>query len=150
MSESLPLGAHLITPRLGYFHHGVYVGDGRVIQYSGFNRFLRRGPVEEVSVERFTRGRGFRVKPWVAPRFSAAACIERARSRLGENRYRFWSNNCEHFCHWCISGTSRSAQVEAWTAWRDRVLELFGWSLGSGRKADGSQLKCAAFSLDVR
>ena len=33
---------------------------------------------------------------------------------LGEDRYRVWTNNCEHFVHWCLSGTARSAQVERW------------------------------------
>ena len=36
----------------------------------------------------------------------------RARSRLGENRYRFFSNNCEHFSEWCVNGEHRSPQVE--------------------------------------
>jgi hypothetical protein len=33
------------------------------------------------------------------------------RSRLGENDYRLLTNNCEHFCNWCLSGVSLSAQV---------------------------------------
>jgi hypothetical protein len=35
----------------------------------------------------------------------------RARSRLGEDDYRLFSNNCEHFCNRCLSGVSHSAQV---------------------------------------
>ncbi|MBM3395582.1 MAG: hydrolase, partial [Betaproteobacteria bacterium] len=49
MPTSIPVGSHLITPRRGYIHHGVYVGEGRVIHYAGFKGFLRAGPVEEVS-----------------------------------------------------------------------------------------------------
>ena len=30
-----PLGAHLVTPRRGYTHHGIYVGNGIVIHYAG-------------------------------------------------------------------------------------------------------------------
>jgi hypothetical protein len=30
-----PLGAHMITPRHGYRHHGIYVGGGSVVQYGG-------------------------------------------------------------------------------------------------------------------
>jgi hypothetical protein len=37
----------------------------------------------------------------------------RARSRLGENRYDIFRNNCEHFCEWCLSGVSRSRQLES-------------------------------------
>jgi hypothetical protein len=29
-----PLGAHLATPRLGYLHHGIYVGRGYVVSNS--------------------------------------------------------------------------------------------------------------------
>jgi hypothetical protein len=112
--DELPLGAHLTSPRRGYLHHGVYAGNGRVIHYGGFSRFLERRPVEEVSLETFTLGRSIAVKPWVAPRFTGAQVVERARSRLGEDRYRLLSNNCEHFVEWAIGGQSRSQQVEAW------------------------------------
>jgi hypothetical protein len=112
--EEPPLGAHLVTPRKGYTHHGIYVGDGRVVHYAGSSRWLRRGPVEEVSLERFARGRGYRVQPAPCPRFDAEAVVRRARARLGENAYRLLSNNCEHFCAWCLYGQPRSSQVEQW------------------------------------
>lgn len=114
--EALTPGAHLVTPRWGYSHHGIYAGEGRVIHYAGLSRSFRRGPVEEIPLERFARGRGYAVKPHAAPQYAGDAAVKRARLRLGENRYRFWSNNCEHFVEWCISGASRSAQVDAWKA----------------------------------
>ena len=83
-----------------------------VIHYAGFDRRLRRHPVEEVSVSEFARGNGVALQPHVAVRFDAATAIARARSRLGEDRYRLWSNNCEHFIEWCLNGVNRSAQVE--------------------------------------
>jgi hypothetical protein len=30
-----PIGAHIVTPRRGYTHHGIYAGEGRVVQYGG-------------------------------------------------------------------------------------------------------------------
>jgi hypothetical protein len=39
--------------------------------------------------------------------------IRRVRQRLGEDRYRVLTNNCEHFCEWCIRGELRSDQVDA-------------------------------------
>lgn len=119
MSEEPSIGAHLASPRRGYVHHGIYAGGGRVIHYRGLNRALRAGPVEEVTLEQFASGQRVDVKPWVAPAFAGSAAVERARSRLGENRYRLRSNNCEHFVTWCISGVARSTQVEAW---KHRVL----------------------------
>lgn len=114
MSEPIPVGAHVATPRRGYVHHGIYAGNGRVIHYAGFSRTYRRGPVEEVALERFTRNRGLQVHAHSAPRYDGAEVVARARARLGEDRYRLLSNNCEHFVEWCITGTPRSAQVEAW------------------------------------
>lgn len=136
MSDELPLGAHLVSPRRGYLHHGVYAGNGRVIHYGGMHRLFVRRPVEEISLEEFTLGRGLTVKPWVAPKFSGTDVVERARSRIGENRYRLLSNNCEHFTEWCIGGTSRSPQVEAVKA---RVKGSFARFARLGTDGGGSQ-----------
>jgi hypothetical protein len=46
------------------------------------------------------------------PRFDRTEVVERARSRIGEASYRLFTNNCEHFCEWCIHGEARSRQVE--------------------------------------
>jgi len=105
------LGAHLITQRRGYEHHGIYVGGGMVIHYAGFAKSAHRGPVEEVSLEQFADGHAVAVRPHPFPKFSGAETVLRARSRLGENHYRLLTNNCEHFCAWCLLGESRSEQV---------------------------------------
>jgi hypothetical protein len=110
--QELPLGAHLTTSRRGYTHHGVYVGGGRVVHYSGFSAFWQCGPVEEVSLARFSAGHAVRIVHHPRSVFSPEEIVRRARSRLGENDYRLLSNNCEHFCNWCLDGVSHSAQVE--------------------------------------
>jgi len=107
------LGAHLITERRGYEHHGIYVGSGRVIHYAGFTRSERRGSVEEVPIEQFADGHAVAVRPHPFPKYSGEETVLRARSRLGENSYRLLTNNCEHFCAWCLLGQSRSEQVHA-------------------------------------
>ncbi len=53
--------------------------------------------------------------------YTGIAAVERARSRIGEDRYRLLTNNCEHFCTWCVLGVGRSEQVRQclgnpWTA----------------------------------
>jgi hypothetical protein len=117
--EEPPLAAHLVTPRRGYIHHGLYVGHGRIIHYPGLVGSLRRRAVEEVSLREFARGRPVAVRTDSKPRFDREAVVLRARSRLGENRYHIIRNNCEHFCEWCLSGVSRSRQLES-------VLGLLG------------------------
>jgi hypothetical protein len=110
--HSLPIGAHLATPRLGFVHHGLYAGKGRVIHSPGFKSFLRRGRVEEVSLEEFSQGHAWRIRNWPRTKAEGLARLQRARATLGEGSYRFWSNNCEHFVEWCICGERRSRQIE--------------------------------------
>lgn len=110
--DELPVGAHLMTPRRGFTHHGIYVGGGRVVHYAGLSRTLFRGPVEEVTLARFSGGRAIYLRQGGDAHFAPADIVRRARSRLGEDLYRVASNNCEHFCEWCRSGESRSAQID--------------------------------------
>jgi Lecithin retinol acyltransferase len=119
----LPSGCWLVTPRRGYTHHGIYVGDGRVVHYAGLSRSWRRGPIELVSLEEFRGRRGLWAKPTPGARYIGRPAVRRALSRLGENRYRILTNNCEHFCTWCLDGESRSAQIEQWLAWPRSVAE---------------------------
>jgi hypothetical protein len=118
-----PLGAHLISPRLGFVHHGLYVGGGRVVHYSSLSGRMCFGPVEEVCLERFADTRPVWVRCSGPVRFTRAEVVRRARSRIGEDRYRLFSNNCEHFCEWCLRGESRSHQVERLLAWPRRLLQ---------------------------
>ena len=105
------LGAHLKSARRGYSHHGVYVGHGQVVHYSGLSGAWQCGPVEEVSLLRFANGHEVRIVDHLDPPYSPEEIVRRARSRLGEDDYRLLTNNCEHFCTWCLSGVSLSAQV---------------------------------------
>jgi hypothetical protein len=107
-----PPGAHLTTSRRGYIHHGLYVGHGRVVHYSGLSGFWQCGPVEEVSLSRFAAGRSVQIVDHDRSPYSPQEIVRRARSRIGENSYRLLTNNCEHFCNWCLCGVNRSAQVE--------------------------------------
>ena len=101
----------MVSPRRGYTHHGIYVGRGRVVQYGGLCRGLRRGPVEEVVVSQFAQGRSIYVRPADSRGFGSEEVARRARSRLGENSYNVITNNCEHFCEWCVHGEHQSYQV---------------------------------------
>lgn len=113
IGEMLPLGAHLMAPRRGYTHHGIYVGAGRVVHYAGLFKMIH-GLVEEVELTRFAAGQQVVVVEHPGSRFSCSEVVERARSRLGERRYELLMNNCEHFCSWCLNGQDSSPQVEKW------------------------------------
>ena len=138
-----PIGSHVVTPRRGYLHHGIYVGDGKVVHYAGLCEGLHRGPVEEVALARFARGRPIWIRSGVAPAFDPQETVRRARSRVGENRYRLLTNNCEHFCEWCLRGKPRSHQVEdllrhprrAVHAMFELIVQWLGGSIGGTRWA---------------
>lgn len=59
----IEVGAHLVSERDGYAHHGIYAGNGLVIQYGGFHRSARRCPVECVPLYCFAANKGIRVQP---------------------------------------------------------------------------------------
>lgn len=107
-----PLGAHIVTPRRWYTHHGIYVGAGQVIHYQGLSSSLRRGPVAKVSLAEFSQGHPVHVHGEADVAYSGIEIAARACSRLGEDAYDVLRNNCEHFCSWCLSGAARSPQVE--------------------------------------
>ena len=107
-------GAHVVTPRRAYLHHGIYVGNGQVVHYAGLVDLLRRGPVEVTSLDAFTQGYALWVASERAARFTPSEVVQRAMSRLGEDRYHLFRNNCEHFCEWCLHAEVKSYQIDRW------------------------------------
>ena len=121
MSTDFIPGMHLMSPRHGYMHHGIYAGNGQVIHYSGFCHGYHRGPVAEVPIDSFSKGHGISICRH-SSRFSSEEIVRRARSRLAENSYHLLSNNCEHFCTWCVTGCHKSKQVEKIMGFPERLL----------------------------
>lgn len=97
--EQLQLADHLFTYRLGYTHHGLYVGENQVIHYEN-------GSVHHDSLENFRKTSEVFILPkGESPlRYEADLVVQRAKSRLGENNYHLIYNNCEHFVRWCRCG----------------------------------------------
>jgi hypothetical protein len=139
--EEPETGSHLVSPRRGYMHHGIYVGEGRVVHYAGLARGRFRGRIEEVSLAKFADGRSVWTRNSHLPAFVPQEVIRRARARVGENRYRVFRNNCEHFCEWCLRGEPRSYQVERFLASRPVLGLMFGLrSLASGSRSRTTSL----------
>ena len=110
-NRQLKAGDHLVTKRLGYTHHGIYLGRGKVIHYSGLASGLRAGPVEITSLDNFSQGKHTYVQSHENRVFCHKQTVKRARARLTEDKYNLLINNCEHFINWCIYGKARSEQV---------------------------------------
>ena len=125
--EEPSVGAHLVTPWRGFAHHGIYVGDGRVVHYNSTVYQFRRRPIEETSLLEFHEGRPLFEVVHAESVYEADEVVGRARSRLGEDRYHLLNNNCEHLVEWCLHGVERSFQVESANEFPRRAGE---WWLG--------------------
>jgi hypothetical protein len=90
-----------------YQHHGIDCGDNFVIHY--------RKPsetVEKTSLGVFARGNIVYIREYADGFcFLSDHVVERAESRLGEQKYNLLFNNCEHFASWCKTGIGYSKQV---------------------------------------
>lgn len=89
-----------------YEHHGIDCGDGTAIHYRKPSEII-----EQTSIDIFSRGQKIYIRQYPI-RYIADTVINRAESRLGENQYNLLFNNCEHFATWCMTGESKSQQIE--------------------------------------
>jgi hypothetical protein len=145
--EPFAIGAHLITPRRGYTHHGIYVGGNRVVHYAGWSRAaLTCRPVEEVSLDEFAGGREVRSRNDCTARYTPLDVVARARSRLGEDRTASPCNNREHHTSLAACGENRSVQVDRLLGWMSTVVtawgRLVGSALGSGLRPRAHNVRC--------
>lgn len=111
--EQVLLADHIKVNRVLYEHHGIYLGKYKVIHYTENEGNITKGLVKVTSLKNFLDGAtNFDVIRHQNPIFSPEEIIERAKSRIGEDNYSIFSNNCEHFCNWCIEGVAESEQVQ--------------------------------------
>lgn len=99
-----------------YAHYGVYVGGGTVIHYTDANGSDFKGIVQETSLYSFLNGRDrYSVCEFSSVDYphiySPDETVRRARSKLGQGGYNFFTHNCEHFAVWCKTGKYDSSQV---------------------------------------
>lgn len=113
MTNNVELGAHLVSPRMGYSHHGIYAGNGIVIHYSGLAEGFSKGGIWSTTLEDFALGKGFTIRQHFKPTYDTEESVQRAQARVGEDQYNVIFNNCEHFVTWCILGVASSSQIEA-------------------------------------
>ncbi len=69
--------------------------------------------IEITSFETFSRGNPVYVREYPDGFcYIGDVAVNRAMSRLGENKYNLILNNCEHFATWCKTGVSESKQIK--------------------------------------
>jgi hypothetical protein len=132
------IGIHLKSSRKIYSHHGIYIGNGKVIHYSGLAEGLSFGRIEITTLDEFSGTTGYEIVKHENMKYSSNEIVNRAKSRLGEDAYHLITNNCEHFVNWCIEGNHDSEQafiskpfnkgkkkeIETSLKNRDRVVEF--------------------------
>lgn len=118
---------------IGYYHHGIYIGGGQVVQFGGRVSDKPHATVGTVSLADF-EGKGY-AEPvplggrawWGAPRFEAIprdVTVRRAK-RLAEihpdGLYDLFGYNCEQAANFCSTNSYESYQVRGYFAVRALV-----------------------------
>ena len=99
-------GNHVYYNCGAYSHHGIDCGDGTVIHYT-----KSQGNISRISWADVASGMTVFVKEY-GQCDTPDIVVWRAESRLGENAYDVFDNNCEHFATWCKTGIHASEQVK--------------------------------------
>ncbi|STQ85615.1 hypothetical protein LS73_004105 [Helicobacter muridarum] len=128
-------GCHLVVDKGLYKHHGIYAGEGKVIHYAGFTEcdnilgdvlaLGQKSCICETSLEVFMQENKCEIRYHKNSPFEAKEIVQRARDRLGEDKYNLIFNNCEHFVNWCIYDKEFSTQVMGWGAAAFIVIGIF-------------------------
>jgi hypothetical protein len=105
-------GAHIYVDRGVYSHHGIACGDGTVIDFAGGDRGKNAAIIRRVTLAEFAHGVPVKTRSY-GTCYDPGTVVARATAMLGRSGYDLFSNNCEHFATWCVTGERSSAQVDA-------------------------------------
>lgn len=110
MTTAPEIHPHIKVWRSFYWHHGIDMGDGTVIHFTGEPGRRLDAAVRRTTLEHFLRGgevcsvRHQQPLPADEVRVRATRC-------LGHTGYSILWRNCEHFARWCTVGRHESRQV---------------------------------------
>ncbi|ELR99213.1 lecithin retinol acyltransferase family protein [Gloeocapsa sp. PCC 73106] len=107
LGDQIYVYRELLNVQGTYQHHGIDCGDGTVMHYRKPSEVI-----EQTSLSTFARGNRVYVREYPEGFcFIPEIVLQRAKSRLGENKYNLVFNNCEHFATWAKTGISDSKQI---------------------------------------
>ncbi|HEY8768376.1 MAG TPA: lecithin retinol acyltransferase family protein [Dehalococcoidia bacterium] len=105
-------GDHIKFQRKGYTHHGIDLGDGTLIHYSGEpGKSKASAGIRRDKISKIAQGGPVSVRRYGNVPFTAAEIVARAESKLGIAGYNLAWNNCEHFATWCVTDRHSSRQA---------------------------------------
>lgn len=137
------LGDHLRVWRGYFWHHGIYLGDDRVVQFGGgildkphacdaevgLADFLRSGRVEVVPKQQKWIGL-WGIGRWhLPPALPPEEIVRRARwlaSRRFEGTYNLVGRNCETIALWCVCNFAESLQRQRFQSVNASVAIVVG------------------------
>jgi len=139
---TMRFGDHLKVKRRLYSHHGIYVGNNQVIHYApppgknvgdgiGWRQLLGANSVtntihiaelDDFEMEGFHAS----IVPYAKSRsYPPLKIVARAESRVGENGYNLWGNNCEQLARWSKQVQPEDKPVNLWeSTWQGALLGL--------------------------
>jgi HRAS-like suppressor 3 len=121
--ERFMSGDHLEVQRVGYSHHGIYLGNGRVAEFGGDKAAKTEAAVRAVDLAEFdphglAHGVSHDKPPLLAqwmptslPREERVARTLFLVETAATGRYNLFGHNCEHAATWCATGFPESHQV---------------------------------------
>jgi hypothetical protein len=141
---------HVWRPRgpVGYYHHGIYIDDDRVVQFGGRIGDKHRATIGTVSLSTFECRGTAKLVPhggrtwWGAPRFEAIprdVTVRRAERLVEahpEGLYDLFGYNCEQAANFCSTNSYESYQVRGYF----RIHSVFAVPVGlyvSARSREG-------------
>ncbi len=83
----MKIGDHLVSPRTGYSHHGLYVGNDKVIHYSGLSDSFDKGSIELTTLADFAQEQELKVIDHLLCVYDEHERVERAYAKIGEESY---------------------------------------------------------------
>ncbi len=110
--KDLNLGDHIYVRRLVYSHHGIYMGDGTVIHYTGEEKEKKDPLIRETGIEDFLKDGKLKRRSY-KKRLQPSETFSLAKKHLSDNSYSLAFNNCEHFATYCATGKRKSRQLRA-------------------------------------
>jgi hypothetical protein len=111
---ALSKGDHIKVRRYGllYAHHGIDLGDGRIVHFAEPGKETPQAVVRITSLDDFLKGgRPITVNYADGQALESEETVRLALAQVGEQGYHLAFNNCEHFATYCKTGRKESRQV---------------------------------------
>ena len=147
-------GDHLRVRRhAGYYHHGIYAGEGTVVQFGGRVVDKPDAKIEEVPLSSFERDgtaervdhsqlrwpvAGWKLPPALPPERIVARARCLARQGV-QGAYNLFGNNCETVALWCVAGFGESLQRQTLNKWKIWVGAGLGLVLAAASRRETMQ-----------